>query len=155
MHALDKVFSTALAKSPPDRFGSCGQFANAFRERLGAESGGEQPTQTGVTVASPLLLKPKADASATKSRQVQLRNALLAIIALGLVGIAAAAIYFVRTGDGSTSTPTPPGTLGPVPGTPEPAPGATSSCNRSSSCDAADVHGDRALTTVTTADAGT
>ena len=152
---LDKVFSTALAKNPPDRFGSCGQFANAFRERLGAESGGEQPTQTGVTVASPLLLKPKADASATKSRQVQLRNALLAIIALGLVGIAAAAIYFVRTGDGSTSTPTPPGTLGPVPGTPEPAPGATSSCNRSSSCDAADVHGDRALTTVTTADAGT
>ena len=155
LHVWTACFRLALAKSPSDRFESCGQFAKAFQERLGAESMGEQPTQTGVTVASPLLLKPKADTSATKSRQVQLRNALLAIIALGLVGIVAAAIYFVRTGDGLTSTPTPRGTLGPVPGTPEPAPGATSSCNRSSSCDAADVHGDRALTTVTTADAGT
>ena len=149
------MLSTALAKSPSDRFASCGQFAKAFREHVGAESVGEHPTQAGVTVASPFVLKPKADTSATSRARFGLRNALLAIVALVRWEIAAAAMLF-RAYRGRVNfhshSPRYPGARPRYSGA---CAGATSSCNRSSSCDAADVHGDRALTTVTTADAGT
>ena len=113
---LDEVFSTALSKSPTERFESCGQFAQAFREHVGAESLSEHPTEAGVTVASPLALKPKADRSATNRRHVRLRTALLGIVALVAVGsIGAAMIHFLDSGARTTSTSARPGpTSGPT-----------------------------------------
>ena len=110
---LDGVLSTALAKSPSERFESCGHFAKAFQEHVGAESMGEHPTQAGVTVASPVVLKPRADTSATSPRRVGLRTALLATAALVAVGaIVAGAMHFLRN-DSSTSS-IPASTPGPI-----------------------------------------
>ena len=35
--AVDQVLARALAKTPDDRYGSCGAFADALREALGVE----------------------------------------------------------------------------------------------------------------------
>ena len=104
---LDGVLSTALAKSPSERFESCGQFAKVFQEHVGAESMGEHPTQAGVTVASPVVLKPRADTSATSPRRVGMRTALLATVALvAVAAIGAAAMHFFRNGNAAASTST-------------------------------------------------
>ena len=103
---LDGVLSTALAKSPSERFESCGEFAKAFGEHVGAESMGEHPTQASVTVASPVVLKPRAETSATSPRRVGLRTALLAAAALVAVGaIVAGAMHFFRNDSPSSSLP--------------------------------------------------
>jgi serine/threonine-protein kinase len=106
---LDGVFSTALAKSPAERYGNCQDFAKAFRDHVGpAESINDRPTQAAIAVASPQL-KPKADELPGERRRTNPR--LLFVLAAALitvVAVIAAVLHFTGNEDRSPTSPTAP-----------------------------------------------
>jgi tRNA A-37 threonylcarbamoyl transferase component Bud32 len=53
---LDGVFATALAKSPGDRYSTCGELASAGRAALAGKRFRRRPQRRGLLVAGPLLL---------------------------------------------------------------------------------------------------
>ena len=57
---LDEVLAIALAKEPADRYGSCGEFADAFREAIGLE-----PYDPSVRVRTPTVPNRMAKTAAT------------------------------------------------------------------------------------------
>ncbi|SPM27110.1 serine/threonine-protein kinase [Mycobacterium terramassiliense] len=50
---LDPVFATAMAKAPSGRFGSCGEFAEALRQHLGAPGAHPEPALDPTALALP------------------------------------------------------------------------------------------------------
>jgi serine/threonine protein kinase, bacterial len=112
---LDDIFSTALAKSPAERFESCGQFAKALAEHADPGSFSQRPTQARITVASAPPLKAEPDATAAKWRWPGRRIALLAAVAVVAVAVVAVAgIHILKTANPKASSAS--GAGAPIPG---------------------------------------
>ena len=71
---VDDVMATALAKAPQDRYGSCGEFADALREALGIEpydpSGRARPPGRTVSTRTIPAAAAKEAAGAVPTRQM-------------------------------------------------------------------------------------
>jgi serine/threonine protein kinase len=107
LHRLDGVLSTALSKSPSQRYPSCREFARALSEHIDSDSmSAGRPTHAAIPVASPVLLKREAETNATASRKVGLRTALLTILSLvAAVAIAATVMHFTENNPSPSSGP--------------------------------------------------
>jgi hypothetical protein len=57
---VDQVIARAMAKSPDERYGSCGQFAAALRQALGAGSGAHATLGTDAGPHGTVLTPPRA-----------------------------------------------------------------------------------------------
>jgi serine/threonine protein kinase, bacterial len=113
---LDDVFSTALAKSPAERFESCGQFAKALAEHADPGSFSQRPTQARITIASAPPLKPQPDTAATKRRWLGRRTALLGAVAVvAVAALVTAGIHFHGNANHPKASLSA-GAVGPAPG---------------------------------------
>jgi serine/threonine-protein kinase len=97
--AVDEVLHRALAKSPQDRFGSCGEFADALRGALGIRSysalsgplpiwdqpTGEITTPTGPPAAPSVPVKHRRRSRAPRARHVAIAAGIAVIAAIGAV----------------------------------------------------------------------
>ena len=79
--SMDQVLSTALAKSPDQRYGRCRDFAAALSERVSGASMSDRETEAGITTAAP-----------APGRRRWRRKAIVIPAALLTVAIIAAAI---------------------------------------------------------------
>jgi serine/threonine-protein kinase len=86
---FDHAMSTALAKNPDQRFGSCRDFAKALREHVPAAPVGEHTTQAAA---------PEVDAP--RHPPISVRAVVLALIPVALVGTVIA-VVLLFTGPGN------------------------------------------------------
>jgi Protein kinase domain len=88
---LDAVLGRALAKSPSDRYRSCGDFAAAFQGAADTASARAEPAATS-PLAVPRSMEPPGRIDVVRSRR---RGGRLAVAAAAVVAVAAAVVAFL------------------------------------------------------------
>ena len=93
---LGPVFSKALSKSPADRYDTCAEFANELALRLGlvaAETGATEATTASPIARARHRSRPQR---AAKERSPRRLAVIAVVLALLLIGVAAAAVLLFR-----------------------------------------------------------
>ena len=115
LSGLGPVFSKALAKSPDDRFDTCGDFVTALRARIGSIA--EELGVHDATQQAPVSSPHRTRAPQSRPRQ-RLTVAVLAVLAV--LGVGASAYFLIGGAEHGSSAPQQARPAAQAPGAPAP-----------------------------------
>jgi len=104
---MDQVFAKALAKSPGDRYASCGEFVAALQDAAGGTVAAFAPTMAAAMLASSAPTQVRRVEAKPALQQSESRKVPIAAAALAVVAVAATAlgVWVTRGGSDEPAAP--------------------------------------------------
>jgi len=105
--AMDQVFAKALAKSPGDRYASCGEFVAALQDAAGGTVAAFAPTMAAAMLASNAPTQVRRMEATPAQPESKSRTVPVAASALAVVAVAATAlgVWVTRGGSDEPAAP--------------------------------------------------